>query len=317
MKLLTVTIATAALALSACGSADDNHSSTSGPPPPRAGYERVVAPIITTEPGDDVMYCQYVVAPFDRDLDIIDMTGWQSEFGHHAVAYATPKNLPLGTSGPCTGEDNVTGTFLGGIGGEAGGSVALPDGVAFRLPKGHSIMLNTHFLNVGKTTSHGESLLDIKFAEVDPSRKVASMFVNIEMGFRVPAGATHSTSTDCTFPRDMDFLMFSNHMHDYGTHASTQVTRAGASAPELVREDPTWTYEMQFNADYTLWELASPFRVRQGDTLRTECNWNNPTSGELKFPREMCVGVGFFLSDGTTSPVCVNGTWLENRPQGH
>ncbi|HEY6561606.1 MAG TPA: hypothetical protein VI072_30255 [Polyangiaceae bacterium] len=314
MKLLRVTAAVAALALNACGGSDDDPGSTSGPPPVEPGYERIVAPLVRTSPGDDVMHCQYIVPPFERDLDIIDMKGWQSEFGHHAVAYATPNNLPVGTSGPCTGEDNVTGTFLGGVGGEAGGSIALPEGVAFRLLKGHSIMLNTHFLNVGSEPSDGESVIDIRFAEIDPSRKVASMFVNIEMGFRVPAGSPLSVTAECTFPRDMDFLMFSNHMHDYGTHASTELVRAATGSAELVREDPRWTYEMQFNSDYTLWELEDPLRIRQGDKMRTQCNWNNPTSGELKFPREMCVGIGFFLSDGTTSPVCVNGTWLERRP---
>ncbi|HMJ14104.1 MAG TPA: hypothetical protein VK524_21955, partial [Polyangiaceae bacterium] len=132
MKLLIRgAVAIGSLALNACGASDESDSKGFDPPPPEQGYERVVAPIVTTSPGDDVMHCQYVVAPFDRDLDIIDMKGWQSEFGHHAVAYATPNNLPLGTSGPCTGEDNVTGTFLGGVGGEAGGSIALPDGVAF------------------------------------------------------------------------------------------------------------------------------------------------------------------------------------------
>jgi len=158
-------------------------------------------------------------------------------------------------------------------------------------------------------------VLDIKFAEPDPARKIASMFVNIQMTFAVPPGSKHSVTAECTFPRDMDFLMFSNHMHDYGTHASTELVRAGSAGAELVREDPTWSYEMQFNSDYTLWELADPLRISKGDVMRTECNWDNPTSGELKFPREMCVGVGFFLSDGSTSPVCVQGTWLEDRPK--
>lgn len=75
-------------------------------------------------------------------------------------------------------------------------------------------MLNAHFLNTSEDLLKGESVLDVKFAEVDPSRKIMSLYTN-------------------------------------------------------------------------------------------------ETNAEMRFPTEMCIGIGFFLSDGTSSPTCLNGEWLE------
>ena len=41
-------------------------------------------------PARDVTYCQYIMAPFDRDMDVLDVGGYQSGFGHHAVAFSYP-----------------------------------------------------------------------------------------------------------------------------------------------------------------------------------------------------------------------------------
>ena len=49
----------------------------------------------------------------------------------------------------------------------------------------------------------------------------------------------------------MKILMMANHMHEYGTTATTEVVRAGTGAVEVLHHDPSWTYEMQFNPIYT------------------------------------------------------------------
>jgi hypothetical protein len=313
------------LLLFACGSTDPAPGSgqepppstpPSGqfaPPPPAAGYTRIVAPMVSAvAPGADVMFCQYIQGPLDHDVDILDVQGYQSNFGHHAVAFASTAPNPVGSTSLCTDADNTSlGGFLGGVGGEGGGGVKLPEGVAFRLPKGTSILVNAHFLNTGTKTVDGQSVLDFKFAEVTPSRKVASLFTNVSMGFKIPPNATAQATADCTLPRDFDFLFFHNHMHDFGASAVTNVVRKQTSAVDLVHRDDTWTYEMQFKAEMTSWGLDRPFRVAAGDTLHTECNWANTTAEGVGYPREMCVGVGYFLSEGSSAPACVNGQWVD------
>ncbi|MET0339524.1 MAG: hypothetical protein ABW252_00905 [Polyangiales bacterium] len=286
-------------------------------PPPSAGYTRLVAPVIKDiKPGQDVLRCQYIQAPLDRDIDVIDVTGHQSEGGHHAVTFASSLKEPVGTSRGCTDTDNLAqGAFLGGVGGEAGGGSELPDGVAFRLKKGQSIMLSTHFLNVSDGSYDGHSVVDFKFAEVDPNRPVASLFTNGNFSFRVGASNTGEAVAECKLPRQIKFFNFANHMHDYGTWARSEIVRADGTV-ELIHEDPIWTYEMQFQAVYRNYGVATPLVVNPGDVLRTTCKWKNPTNAALNFPREMCIGTGFFVSDGSSSPVCFNGQWMDNPPAG-
>jgi hypothetical protein len=311
-----IPIPLALLVLSACTSSAEPEAgkpaaSETGFPAAAEGFTRLTAPeIADIAPGDDIMYCQYVHSGFDRDMDILKVGGYQSAYGHHVVAFATTVKAPLGTSRLCEGDDNLATTFLGAIGGESGAGNVLPEGVAFRLAKGNAIMLNTHFLNTGTKTISGDSVLDIQFAEVDPARQVAGFFVNIQMGFTLPPNDKSTADSECTFGRDVQFFSFANHMHDYGTSASTKLTRV-AGAVDVIRDDPKWSYEMQFNADYTTWGLESPLVIAKGDKLHTHCEWFNSSSSDVTFPREMCIGVGFYLADEGPAPTCFNGMWIE------
>jgi hypothetical protein len=134
----------------------------------------------------------------------------------------------------------------------------------------------------------------------------------VNLGFTL-APSTHSTShVDCVAGSDINMLMMTNHMHDFGSSATSEVVRAEGSTTEMMHDDPTWTYEMQFNANYSVWSVAEPFVVHKGDTIRTTCNWNNERAEAVTFPREMCVGVGFVLARGDNphAPACINGQWL-------
>lgn len=297
--------------------ADDGGALAEGSmmPPVPDGYKRVIAPVVEdVPPGGDVLLCQYVMAPFDRDMDVLDVKGFQSKYGHHAVAYAVTSSAPVGTSRPCNRDDNTQiGTFLGGVGGETGDPAAkLPEGVVFRMPKGSSIMLNTHFLNTGTDTIDGQTALDFKFDEVDPSRSVASMFVNITLDFTLDPAAKTTADATCTLSDDYEFFRFANHMHTYGADAYTELTRSDGTV-EDVHRDSAWDPEMQFDLVFSEWSLDTPMVMNAGDTLHTHCEWNNTTDESIEFPDEMCVGVGFFVNPpgvAAASPVCMDGSML-------
>jgi len=282
-------------------------------------------------PGADVTYCQYLMAPFDHDVDVVDVQGVQSKFGHHAAVftYADDGTQQLGTSLPCMGTEFTGGTaggattpssalsmgaYLGGIGGEGAGSTAaaLPPGVAFRMKKGNGVMLNVHYLNTGTKAIDGDAVVDINFAEADPSRTIASMFVNLNMGFTVAPEAQTTSTVDCVAKSDLQIIMMANHMHEFGTSASTELIPAGSTASQMLHEDTTWASDMQFSPVYSHWPVATPLAVHTGDTIRTTCNWGNTTADSMTFPREMCLSVGFALAPpGTaTVPMCAGGFWI-------
>jgi Copper type II ascorbate-dependent monooxygenase, C-terminal domain len=180
--------------------------------------------------------------------------------------------------------------------------------VAFRLAKGNSLMLSTHFLNTTDSTIDGHAVVDIKFAEVDPARPIATMFVNGSARFQVPANGSADALAECVVKDPMQIIMFTNHMHDHGASAITEIVHADGSV-ELAHEDPEWTYEMQFKAVYSKWPVDAPLLLEPGDIVRTRCHWQNKTADDVHFPREMCFGIGFFLADGNSSPTCLDGQW--------
>jgi hypothetical protein len=340
MRSLTFAAVLVAPLLAACGSnpgpstpGDEPGPSTSGFNPPAApeGYTRLTAKTIKDiKPGADITYCQYLMAPFDRDMDLIKVGGFQSKMGHHAVAfsYTDDGTQEIGASTPCMGTEFTVGsepgggtqvaslgTFLGGIGGDVSeGGQDLPEGVAFRLKAGQGVLLNLHYINTGTATLDGDAVVDIQFAEVDPTRKIAALFLNLNTGFNVPANGRTDSTIDCVAGSNVEILMLSNHMHEYGTSAKTEVIRADSGAVEVLKDDPQWTYEMQFNAEYTRWPVENPFVLRAGDTIRTSCSWANNTTEALTFPREMCIGAGFALAtgDNPTAPVCFQGRWISS-----
>jgi hypothetical protein len=330
-----------------CGSDPDTSAaggpgpSTSSFNPPAApeGYTRLTAKTVyDVKPGADVTYCQYIMAPFDRDMDILDVGGYQSGFGHHAVAFSYPDDgtQELGTSVQCMGTEfnvdvpnsgapasrgaNLGGTFLGGIGGEGGEGGQLPDGVAFRLKQGSGIMLNVHYLNTGDQAIDGDAVVDVKFAEIDPSRRIAAMFLNLNAGFNLAPATRTDSSIDCIAKSDVQILMMANHMHEYGTRVTTEVVRADTGAVEVMKHDPEWTYEMQFNVEYSTWPLEQPFVLRTGDTIRTSCQWSNPTSESIALattprPPPVFKATGFRGSEAEPVRALVNRSRLVARHQ--
>lgn len=322
---LSAFVACASLAtLTACGSEGDTPNkgtSASGwvaprtiadMPPPHEGYTRLEAPVIPDiPPGESIERCQYIRAPFDTDLDILDVGGYQTLGGHHSVVFASMVNEVVGTSRPCTDTDNQSiGAFLGGPNGDSGDSLPIPKGAGFRVRAGQTIMLNTHFINATNKPIDGYTVIDIEFADVDLNRTIATLFPVGGMNFEVPANAKGDLDTGCVVPERMELVGMSNHMHDWGATEVTEIQRANGEVTVL-REDSKWTYDMQFNAAWNFWDIEDPFIIEAGDTVRTHCTWENTTSETLTYPREMCFGRGYILSGADQFPVCFDGTFMK------
>ncbi|MBM4362109.1 MAG: hypothetical protein FJ104_05475, partial [Deltaproteobacteria bacterium] len=293
------------------------------PPPVEEGYTRFEAMTLKdVEPGADVTRCQYAMAPVEADTDVLDVVGLQSAFGHHLVAFThvpRPDDV-LGGEVACMQGSNE---FSAGAGASGGGYLGatspakprvapLPQGVAYRLKKGEGMVLNIHFINTGAEPIDGDSYIDLKLAEADPDRVIASMFVNFNGAIDVAPGTQADSSVDCVAESDVEFVMMSNHMHEWGTQATTEVERAATGAVEVMRHDAVWTHDLANAPVWAQWTAEEPFVLRAGDTLRTSCTWSNTTTEVLSFPREMCVSAGFALSRGASAkvPSCFNGTWV-------
>lgn len=269
------------------------------PPPVVEGYRRYVTPIVHgVAPGEDKMFCQWVDAANAHDVDVLDITGYQTVTGHHAILYSSSENEPVGTSRECTTDDMVSVEFLGGIGGEGVGSVAsLPDGVVFRLREGRTLMANVHYLNTTDQPQDVQSVLDVKTDAPSPAHIAAGLTGINTLQFSIPPNTpTYTFDAYCTYPQEASVIMWSNHMHAAGVSVFSEVKHLDGTTEMLVK-DAAWRAEEAFNPTWKRWALDAPAKLHAGDQLHISCTWSNPTSSKMRFPDEMCDAVGFYLED--------------------
>ena len=281
------------------------------PPPTPAGYTRYITPTVhDVMPGDSDEYCQWLAAPSDHDQDVLAMDAHQSLTGHHVILYATTEtNFKVGETHLCTVADMVSISFIGGAGGEGNtnASAELPPGLFFRLPAGMALMANVHWLNESDTTVDGQAVIDVKYAPASNTRTIADLFANNGDTFSLPSGQLTAYDNSCVVQQDLNFALFNNHMHQYGTSIYTEVIHTDGTK-EMIISNPTWSPEYQFNPTFAQYTLATPFAVHAGDTIHTHCEWTNTSSSTLTFPYEMCVGDGFYFpSQGQIT--CSDGGW--------
>jgi hypothetical protein len=238
--------------LLACGASDHGAETAgdAGSAGPAPGYVRFVTKAVTVPANTSSQWLQWVQAPMDHDVDIADIQGSQSAGGHHAVLYSTSDVEPVGTLKSWKDADITTSHFLGGIGGEGGSALRLPAGAVFRLKAGQALALQAHYLNASAQPLQGTTQLDVKFADRSPSDRLVSLLTNTALTFNVPAQAQGHVDISCTLTRDASILMFTNHMHQWGTSALTQLvdtagttsvlraTRCGTANGPRIRTSP-------------------------------------------------------------------------------
>lgn len=290
MKVLTLVLAAGCAA-----SPTASYIAGFAPPAVEKGYTRYVTPTIQEiDPGQDVMFCEWIAAPSDDDRQVLDTKGFQSLGGHHVALYATSEIEAVGTSRICTTRDMLTVSFVGAVGLEGVSTVALPDGMAFSIPKGFALMTNTHYINATDNPIEAQSVVDVKFADPKhPLQPAGSVAVNHDM-FSIPASGLYTSDGYCTAKSQFSFFMWGNHMHEWGDHVMSEIIHPDGTKTLLAHDDH-WSKDLTFNPNWMRWDVSEPFVVNAGDTFHVQCTWNNTTGDALTFPQEMCVSTGFTL----------------------
>lgn len=276
------------------------------PPPVAAGYQRFVPSPLDVPAGSSEDWAQWVGGPLDQDYDVIDITGAQSVGGHHALVYATADANPPGFTRVWQDADQLTTRLMGGIGGEGGASAHLPPGVVFRVQKGSYIVLQTHFLNGGSRATVGHTVVDVKLAPVDRSRRVASIMSNTTLTVKVQPAVQTAIDVNCMVRDELHFIQIANHMHDYGRTAFTEFIDPSGQAHEI-KSDSGWLGEWALNPNFSHFAVETPLVIPAGSKLHTRCTYTNETTKAITFPTEMCVFFGFILSESDV--YCTDEKW--------
>jgi hypothetical protein len=249
-------------------------------------------------PPGDSFECFYTDTFTDKELAVYGSDGQQGPGGHHIVVYWT--DIPREpTHHPCKDEEMVSWHQIAGSGGEAAtatDTLALPEGLANRVPAGKQLVIQAHYINV---TGEMQTVNDwVKLKLMDPARVQA--YVNymaaVDETFEIPAHSKHTSTTTCTVERDFDIVLSLSHMHEYGTRYTLEEIDEQGAVLSTLRDD-AWSPVYTSHPPIDRWTKDQPFSLKKGTRLRQTCTWDNTTAESLLFPREMCLGFFYYYPD--------------------
>lgn len=211
---------------------------------------------------------------------------------HHMLLFAMDQSVGS-TPVACSG--GMSGGRLVGVWAPGGGALELPAEAGYAIEGTAHFALQVHYSNLmhldGEKDSSGYQLCTTN--QLRPND--ADILAFGTWSFTVPAQG--SADITCDFPVPVGAPITHGiagmpHMHKLGTKISTTLIPGGGGATvDLGTADP-WNFESQ------IWTpLDETAVVKPGDTVRTRCAWDNPTSSDVHFGEttasEMCFG--FYL----------------------
>lgn len=262
----------------------------------------VTLPEFAITPGE-TFQCFYSDVITDKEMSVIGANGKQVEGGHHLSLYYVDNQREPGME-ECTSAEMLDWHFVVGAGGEANSAsqLALPEGLAFKIPAGKQLMVQAHYINVSgaEMTANDWIKLDL----VDPSlvEDYAADFVIDDDSFEIEPHAEYTTTMTCEVPQDVQLTLLLGHMHEQGAHFTLEKVDETGKQLELIY-DEDWLPQYASHPPMLSYTKKDPFVLTKGTRLRQTCSWKNETDKKLLFPTEMCIGFGYYFP-GTDRVMC-------------
>jgi hypothetical protein len=242
------------------------------------GYTCVVA----TVPGDLYIGAFLPIAPI----------------GTHHTVLTQGAQYPDGVF-PCDAATNGHNMIYGsGVGTEAD---VMPEGLAVRLSAGDKILLNLHLFNATGAPLSGTSGVAVK--RLDPADVVheATSVLAGTFTIDIPPQSAGTAIGHCTVPSPVTIFSVGPHMHQLGRHMKVTSLRDGR-----VVHDAPYSFEDQRHF------MIEPFlALEAGDTVRVECEYQNPSNQSVQFGdssnAEMCfAGLFHYPANSGLSFICAD-----------
>ena len=202
---------------------------------------------------------------------------------HHTLL--SVNEMPKGADGVsnCTAADNGHTTLLGSGVGESYSAGPLPEGVAYKVPKGSQLNLNLHLFNVSDKLLKGVSGTKIRTTTADKVKQFAETILAGPVQLSIPMGKS-TTMGKCTLKSDTSVFAVSPHMHQLGVHLKAVANRAGGMPPVMLYDGPYDFFEQR--------QFPVTLALKAGDTIQVECTYQNDTQRTVAFGEssldEMC-----------------------------
>jgi len=251
--------------------------------------------------GTEKQYC-FITTYDGPDVGITATYNYQTAMGHHVTIFgtnATERDFPDGMEWDCTETEALDMTAMEPI--IIGGTIdyqddgvlnafELPEGMAAPLENGTRIIVQSHYVNVRPEPVKVQDEAQILTVPEEDVEVWTAPLVATVTDFQIPANTDdHTLVFDCDYDESVSLLYIGGHLHEWGKSFKATHTRGGVS--EVIYEVPEWDPVFRDAPLYTPFE-EDEFTLEVGDTLTTECVWDNNTDDVLEFPAEMCVTFG-------------------------
>ena len=165
-----------------------------------------------------------------------------------------------------------TGPTMGGY--SPGGSIRIfPEGMAMRIPKGHSLVFQMHYTTYGKATTD-RTRIGLKFAKTPPTTILNTMAL-INASLSIPPGARHHlVENEMTFNRDTMLYSLVPHTHVRGTGWHYEATYPDGRK-EVILSVPK--YDFNWQHEYV---FAQPLRLPAGTKLHAQAWYDNSANNK-------------------------------------
>jgi hypothetical protein len=277
-----VAVATLAGLLTACSSdpgGPSTNPSSEKPAGTTQAYTRIVEGSWTLAPGTEKSnLC--VKQAITEDTYISAIRPVHPPGSHHTLLTIGDESDDCRTSVP-TGF-----VYAAGVGSQG---LVLPKGVALKIPAGKVLDLSLHIYNNTTSELSGTSAMEVVTMDAKDVLYEADSILAGPLAFTLPAHQVTTIKNDCMLTADQSAYALFPHMHQLGTHLKTTLTMNG---------EPKVLHDAAFNFNEQLQLPLDPIlSLHSGDTITTECTYENTTDHDVTFGEssdtEMCFSVLF------------------------
>jgi hypothetical protein len=263
-----------------CGSSDEQ-----GETPAPSNVLQLRGPKFTVPAGTETFSCMRIPYEAKETIFVNASNAFQAEGGHHSMLYyLPPEQSAREDPHECEGAEMGRGGLrFVGVGTGDGHGIALPPGIAMKIPAGIKLFTQAHYLN---TTSHdvvAEDLINLTTLPENEVVEIAGTFTQIDLSFELAARLETTRTVECTAPVDMTVPFLIPHMHEFGKHITVELEQGGV---KQTLYDSDWSAALR--DDFPVRHFTEHLKFQTADKLRTSCTWSNTEDFPMLFPREMC-----------------------------
>jgi hypothetical protein len=179
-------------------------------------------------------------------------------------------------------------------------AIIFPPGVGLKIAAGQTLILQLHLFNPSGEQLTGTSGIEV--VEVEPSEveQEADLFLPGPLDFALEPNQETSVSSTCTLGVPQSVFAIFPHMHQLGTHFKATLTVGGT---ESVLHDDDYQFDHQAFIPF------DPVALDQGDSITTQCTWNNTKSVPVGWGEssesEMCFSIMYRYPAQNGSEFCL------------